>query len=72
MNQIQIKQGDCLELMEEIPEESIDMVLCDLPYQVTGKHWDISIPFNELWKHYKRIIKQGGGYSFILQATFYE
>lgn len=57
MNQIQIKRGDCLELMKEIPNESIDMILCDLPYGTTSCKWDVVIPFDELWVHYNRIIK---------------
>ena len=70
MNQIQIKQGDCLELMKEIPDKSIDMILCDLPYQVTGKHWDVAIPFDELWEHYKRIIKRGGVIALFCKQPF--
>jgi predicted methyltransferase len=58
---IDIKQGDCLDLMNNIPDHSIDMICCDLPYAITGKHWDVLISFDELWKHYKRIIKTGGG-----------
>ena len=46
MNQIQIKRGDCLELMKEIPDESIDMILCDLPYGTTACKWDEIIPFD--------------------------
>ena len=57
MNQIQIKQGDCLELMKEIPDKSIDMILCDLPYGTTACKWDTVIPFNPLWEQYNRIIK---------------
>lgn len=60
MNQIQIKQGDCLELMKEIPDESIDMILCDLPYGTTACKWDTVIPFDKLWEQYKRIIKDNG------------
>ena len=60
MNQIQIKQGDCLELMKEIPDKSIDMVLCDLPYGTTACKWDSVIPFEPLWEQYKRIIKDNG------------
>jgi site-specific DNA-methyltransferase (adenine-specific) len=58
---IDIKQGDCLELMNNIPDHSIDMICCDLPYAITGKHWDVLISFDSLWEHYKCIIKQGGG-----------
>ena len=50
-------QGDCLELMKNIPDKSIDMILCDLPYGVTQNKWDSVIPLDILWKEYKRIIK---------------
>jgi site-specific DNA-methyltransferase (adenine-specific) len=49
--------GDCLELMKQIPDQSIDMVLCDLPYGTTQNKWDSVIPFNDLWSQYKRICK---------------
>jgi site-specific DNA-methyltransferase (adenine-specific) len=52
-----IIHGDCLEVMKDIPDQSIDMILCDLPYQVTGMHWDAVIPFEMLWEQYGRIIK---------------
>jgi len=55
-----IKQGDCLELMNEIPDSSIDMILCDLPYGTTACKWDSIIPFDDLWAAYKRIIKDNG------------
>ena len=55
-----IKQGDCLELMKKIPDKSIDMILCDLPYGTTACGWDIIIPFNKLWEQYNRIIKDNG------------
>jgi len=51
--------GDCLELMREISDESVDMILCDLPYGTTQAAWDSVIPFEPLWAHYKRIIKPG-------------
>lgn len=60
MNQIQIKQGDCLELMKEIPDKSIDMILCDLPYGTTACKWDSVIPFEPLWGGYLRVIKDNG------------
>ena len=56
----EIYKGDCLELMKNIPDKSIDMILCDLPYGTTKCSWDIVIPFNELWKQYNRIIKDNG------------
>ena len=49
--------GDCLEVMKDIPDKSIDMILCDLPYQTTACHWDILIPFEPLWEQYERTIK---------------
>ena len=52
--------GDCLELMKDIPDKSIDMILCDLPYGTTQCKWDIIIPFDKLWEQYNRIIKDNG------------
>ena len=52
--------GDCLELMKNIPDKSIDMILCDLPYGTTACKWDIIIPFEPLWEQYNRIIKDNG------------
>ena len=56
----QIIQGDCLEVMPDIPDKSIDMILCDLPYGTTAYKWDTIIPFKPLWEQYKRIIKDNG------------
>ena len=53
-------QGDCLEVMKDIPDKSIDMILCDLPYGTTSCQWDSVIPFDDLWVAYKRIIKDNG------------
>lgn len=53
----QVLHGDCLELMRDIPDKSIDMILCDLPYGTTACKWDVIIPFEPLWEQYKRIIK---------------
>jgi site-specific DNA-methyltransferase (adenine-specific) len=50
--------GDCLDVMESIEQQSIDMVLCDLPYGTTQNKWDSVIPFNELWNQYNRVSKQ--------------
>ena len=51
---------DCLEGMKRIPDESIDLILCDLPYGTTQNKWDSIIPFNKLWEQYERIIKDNG------------
>lgn len=52
--------GDCLEVMKKIPDKSIDMILVDPPYGTTCLKWDNVINFDELWKHYERIIKDNG------------
>ena len=52
--------GDCLEVMKEIPDKSVDMILCDLPYGTTACKWDNVIPFEPLWEQYNRIIKDNG------------
>ena len=57
---INLMQGDCLDKMQDIPDKSIDMILCDLPYGKTQCKWDVVIPFDDLWKAYKRIIKDNG------------
>lgn len=57
---IDLRQGDCLELMKNIPDKSVDMILCDLPYGVTRCKWDIVIPFEPLWEQYDRIVKDNG------------
>jgi len=59
--------GDCLELMPKIADKSIDMILCDLPYGTTACKWDTIIPFEPLWKQYKRIIKDNG--AIVLTAS---
>ena len=53
-------QGDCLDIMKDIPDKSIDMILCDLPYQLINAKWDKIIPFCELWEQYERIITDTG------------
>lgn len=67
---IDIKQGDCLELMKDIPDESIDMILCDLPYGTTKNKWDSVIPLNKLWEQYERIIKDNGAIVLFSQMPF--
>ena len=56
---VKLFKGDCLELMKGIPDESIDMILADLPYGMTDNKWDSVIPLDKLWKQYHRIIKAG-------------
>ena len=65
--------GDCLEVMKEIPDKSVDMILCDLPYGVTARNkWDTVIPFDELWKQYNRVIKDNGAIVLFAQGIFTE
>lgn len=52
-----LQQGDCLDLMKDISDKSIDLILCDLPYQTTVCEWDNIIPFEQLWEQYKRIAR---------------
>lgn len=52
-----IKYGDCLKVMKDIPDKSIDMILCDLPYGTTNCKWDVVIPFDQLWEQYCRVAK---------------
>ena len=62
--------GDCLELMNNIPDKSIDMILCDLPYGTTKCKWDVVIPFDKLWEQYNRIIKDNGAIVLFGQEPF--
>ncbi|KZX12767.1 DNA adenine methyltransferase YhdJ [Methanobrevibacter curvatus] len=63
-------EGDCLNVMKKIPSNSVDMVLCDLPYGTTQNKWDSIIDLNELWKEYKRIIKDNGAIVLTSQGVF--
>jgi DNA modification methylase len=53
--------GDCLEVMAGLPDASVDMILCDLPYGTTACKWDTVIPFEPLWAQYRRIAKRNAG-----------
>lgn len=64
---IQLTQGDCLELMKAIPDASVDLILCDLPYGTTACKWDEIIPFDLLWDQYRRVLKPGC--AIVLHAT---
>jgi len=62
--------GDCLVVMNDIPDKSIDMILCDLPYGTTACSWDNIIPFEPLWVQYNRIIKDNGAIVLFGQQPF--
>lgn len=66
----ELHHGDCLELMKNIPDGSVDLILCDLPYGTTQCKWDSIIPFNDLWEQYNRIIKEKGAISLFAQEPF--
>ena len=57
---IDLRKGDCLELMKDLPDKSIDAIICDLPYGTTACKWDSVLPLDKLWREYNRIIKPKG------------
>lgn len=67
---MKLLNGDCLELMKNIPDKSIDMILCDLPYGTTHNKWDNVIPMEPLWEQYNRIIKDHGAIVLFSQMPF--
>ena len=65
-----IFEGDCLDIMKQFPDKSIDMILCDLPYGKTQNKWDSIIPLDLLWAEYSRIIKDDGAIVLTSQGIF--
>lgn len=63
-------QGDCLELMKDVPDGSVDLILCDLPYGLTESEWDVPIPFAPLWREYLRICKPNAAIVLFSQMPF--
>lgn len=63
-------EGDCLEYMAKLPDNSVDMVLCDLPYGTTQNKWDSVIPLDRLWKEYKRVVKDNGAIVLTSHGVF--
>ena len=68
---MQLYKGNCLEIMTKIPDKSVDMICCDLPYGTTQNKLDIVIPFEPLWEQYERIIKDDGCIALFAQGLFY-
>ena len=62
--------GDCLEVMKQISDKSVDMILCDLPYGTTNNKWDSVLKLDILWEHYNRIIKDNGAIVLTTQSPF--
>lgn len=67
---IDLRLGDCLEVMKEIPSKSIDVIICDLPYGTTACKWDTVIPFDKLWSEYERVIKDNGAIVLFASQPF--
>lgn len=67
---IDLRQGDCLSLMSEIPNGQVDMILADLPYGTTQNKWDSPINLESLWEQYERIIKPTGCIALFAQSPF--
>ena len=65
-----IHQGDCLELMKNISDKSINLIICDLPYGIHSMEWDCEIDLNKLWEQYNRIIKDDGGIILFSSNSF--
>lgn len=67
---MKLMRGDCLELMKEIPDGSVDMILADPPYGRTNCEWDSVIPLEPMWREYNRIIKTNGAIVLFSQQPF--
>lgn len=63
-------EGDCLTLLNDVEDASVDMVLCDLPYGTTQNKWDSTIPLERLWEHYERVVKPRGVIALSSQGMF--
>jgi site-specific DNA-methyltransferase (adenine-specific) len=63
-------EGDCIDVLAQFPDASIDMVLCDLPYGTTQNRWDCAIDLSALWKQYRRVVKEDGAVVLTSQGLF--
>ena len=70
MENIKLYHGDCLEVMKDIPDKSVDVILCDLPYQTTECKWDKFIDNKSMWEHYNRILKESGNIILFASQPF--
>lgn len=75
MENVELLLGDCLELMKQIPDKSVDAIICDLPYEVLNKgnkhaQWDKMLPLDKLWEQYNRVIKDNGAIILFGQGMF--
>lgn len=67
---MQLYNADCLDIMPTLANHSIDLILCDLPYNITSMSWDCLIPFDKLWEQYERIIKPDGNIILFSSGMF--
>jgi DNA modification methylase len=67
---IDLRKGDCLELMRDLPDKSIDAIIADLPYGTTRNKWDSVLPLDKLWNEYKRVLKPRGVVVLFAQIPF--
>lgn len=67
---IKLYHGDCLEVMKNIPDKSVDMILCDLPYGTTECKWDRFVDNRLMWEHYNRILKESGNIILFASQPF--
>ena len=70
MSQINLFNGDCLEVMNQIEDNSVDMICCDLPYEISACKWDKIIDFDKLWEQYNRILKDNGNIVLFSKQPF--
>lgn len=70
MSDIQLYNDDCLEVMKNIPDNSVDMILCDLPYGITRNKWDSIISLDKLWEQYKRVTKENSAICLFADGMF--
>lgn len=70
LDNVNLYFGDCLRIMDDFYDSSVNMILCDLPYGVTKNKWDSQLPLDKLWEQYIRIIKDNGAIVLFAQGMF--
>ena len=70
VSNVDLMHGDCLKVLYDLPDKSIDMVCCDMPYGTTRCKWDSVLPLDMIWHHYSRIVKDNGAIVLFAQTPF--
>ena len=70
MDNIQLHNADCFDVFTSIPDGSVDLILCDLPYGTTSNKWDSCLPLDKLWEQYERVLKSDGTIVLFAQTPF--